>query len=107
MKLFTIGVVALLSALLFTSESDPLNVRSYVDVVTGGEPINAYASSHAIIEGFSPAADVSVEWEIVEPTDFKRMDKAINSASSSLDKLCQTASVDVKKTIEYENYCGL
>jgi hypothetical protein len=105
MKLFTIGVVALLSALFFTGESDPLSVKSYIDAATGGEPINAYASSHAVIDGFSPAAEVSVEWEAVKSSNFEDLESGLKQANSTLLSLCLTAPENVKATEEYQLNC--
>ncbi len=107
MKLFIIGIIAIFTSLYFQAESDPLQIKPALANYTGTKPIDAFASSHAIVNDVSFVSDVEMDWSSTNHNYYLDVNKAMDQMSSELDSICENAGDDFRATPEFNQYCYL
>ena len=106
MRLFIVGITAFIVSLYFNAESDPLYVKSSIAKYTGAAPIDAFASSHAIINDVSMASDVEMSWDNESSIHFQRVNMQLSDVQDDLNSLCEQADDEFRATPEFEIYCN-
>ena len=105
MKLFIIGIIAVFTSLYFQAESDPLQIKPALANYAGAKPLDAFASSHAIVNDVSFVSDVEMDWDTSSRSYYIHVNEAMEQMSSELDSICENAGDDFRATPEFNQYC--